>query len=158
MWGGYCPGSSRPHTPPTGIRTGKSTSLSHSLCILPYLWWCSRVESQTDCSKPERFDELALALLSDTINVLLAKAKNAAPIDSRSKLEGRACFVLFRCWIDVVQNWRDIFFYQHKKITVCLNQRVSQTVLCKARLPFSLAFISLRWRFSFFLWIHVMDS
>ena len=56
-----------------------------------------RVESQNECSKPERFDELALAWFSDTIDVLLAKVNNAAPIDSRSKLERRARFVLFRC-------------------------------------------------------------
>ena len=32
--------------------------------------------------------------------------KNVAPIDSRSKLERRACFVLFRGYIDMVQNQR----------------------------------------------------
>ena len=45
------------------------------------------MQDQNDCSKPERFDELALALLSDTIDVFLAKISNAATIDSRSKLE-----------------------------------------------------------------------
>ena len=53
------------------------------------------MQGQNECSKPERFDELTLALLSDTIDVLLAKVNNVAPIDSRSKLERRACFVLF---------------------------------------------------------------
>ena len=62
------------------------------------------MQGQNECSKPERFDELTLALLSDTIDVLLAKVNNVAPIDSRSKLEGRACFVLFRGYIDMVQN------------------------------------------------------
>ena len=54
-----------------------------------------RVKEQSECSKPERFDELALALLSDTINVLLAEVKSVAPIDTKSKLERRACFVSF---------------------------------------------------------------
>ena len=45
------------------------------------------MESQTDCSKPERFDELALAWFTDTIDVLIAKVKNAAPIDTERKLE-----------------------------------------------------------------------
>ena len=55
-----------------------------------------RVESQSDCSKPERFDELTLTWFIDTIDVWLTKVMNAATSDSRSKLEGRACFVLFR--------------------------------------------------------------
>ena len=63
-----------------------------------------RVESQSDCSKPERFDELTLAWFIDTIDVWLTKVMNAATSDSRSKLEGRACFVLFRGYIDMVQN------------------------------------------------------
>ena len=54
------------------------------------------MQDQNDCSKPERFDELALAWFIDTIDVSLAKVKNAAPIDSKSKLERRACFILFR--------------------------------------------------------------
>ena len=63
-----------------------------------------RVESQNDCSKPERYDKLTLAWFIDTIDVLLAKVNNVAPIDSKSKLERRACFVLFRCWIEMVKN------------------------------------------------------
>ena len=47
----------------------------------------ARVQNQNECSKPKRFDKLTLAWLSDTIDVLLAKVKKVAPIDSRSKLE-----------------------------------------------------------------------
>ena len=54
------------------------------------------MQGQNECSKPERFDELTSAWFIDTIDVLLAKVKNAATSDSRSKLEGRACFVSFR--------------------------------------------------------------
>ena len=54
------------------------------------------MESQSECSKPERFGKLTSAWFIDTIDVLLAKVKNAAPIDSKSKLAGRACFVSFR--------------------------------------------------------------
>ena len=53
------------------------------------------MQDQNDCSKPERFDELASAWFSDTIEVFLTEMEKAAPIDSRSKLEGRACFVSF---------------------------------------------------------------
>ena len=54
------------------------------------------MEEQSECSKPEKFDELTLAWLIDTIYVSLAEIGNAAPLDSKSKLEERACFVLFR--------------------------------------------------------------
>ena len=45
------------------------------------------MQGQSDCSKPERFDELTSAWFIDTIDVLLAEVKNTAPIDSKSKLE-----------------------------------------------------------------------
>ena len=152
MWGGYCPGSSRPHTPPTGLRKERQAfPASPFLEIYPHHPdLCPRVQDQNECSKPTKFDELTLALLLDTIDVFLAEVKNAAPIDSRSKLERTSLlrFVSLLNWYGSKLTW--YIFYQHKKITVCLNQRVSQTVLCKARLPFSLAFSSLRWRFSCF--------
>ena len=54
---------------------------------------CSRVESQSECFKPERFGELTSAQFLDTIDVSLAKVKNAASIDTERKLERRVCFV-----------------------------------------------------------------
>ena len=60
---------------------------------------CSRAESQSDCSKPERYDELTFAWFIDTIDVSLAKVKNTAPIDSRSKLE-RTSLLRFVSWLN----------------------------------------------------------
>ena len=37
MWGGYCPGSSRPHTPPTGIRKRQRSISAPFLYIYPHL-------------------------------------------------------------------------------------------------------------------------
>ena len=58
-----------------------------------------RVESQNECSKPERYDELTLAWFIDTIDVSLAEVKNTAPIDSRSKLE-RTSLLRFVSWLN----------------------------------------------------------
>ena len=84
-----------PHLHPKGEAGASRLSSLRYLSSPPRLR--PRVQDQNECSKPTKFDELTLALLLDTIDVFLAEVKNAAPIDSRSKLERRACFVLFRC-------------------------------------------------------------
>ena len=99
-----------------------------------------RVESQNECSIPERFDEFTSAWLSDTIDVLLAKVNNVAPIDSRSKLE-RASLLRFVSWLNWYGSIQELFnLYQHKKSTESLKLRVSQIILYKARLSFQPCF------------------
>ena len=161
MWGGYCPGSSRPHTPPNGganvcelshtflralmasppcPRKEKTGSFPLSWESLSFSWWCSRAKSQSECSKPERFGELTLAWLSDTIHVFLAEVKNAAPIDSRSKLE-RTSLLRFVSVLNWYSSKQKLFnSYQHKKLTVSLKQRAFQIILYKARLLFQPCF------------------
>ena len=76
--------------------TSREVSPPLSYISIPTSRLCLLVQNQAECSKPERFDELTLAQFIDTIIVFLAEMENAAPINSKSKLEGRACFASFR--------------------------------------------------------------
>ena len=83
------------HTSPNRLKEGnEKKSLSLPWESNPFSWLCSWAESQSDCSKPKKFDELTSAWLSDTIEVFLAKMENAAPPDSKASSKRRACFVL----------------------------------------------------------------
>ena len=59
---------------------------------------------------------------------------------AKASSKRRACFVLFRCWIDMVQNISIHLFYQHRKLTVFLKAENFQPILYKARLSFQPCF------------------
>ena len=132
------------HTSPNRLKEGnEKKSLSLPWESNPFSWLCLWAEKQSECFKPEIFDELTSAWLSDTIDVFLAEMWKAAPPDSKSKLEETSLlrFVSLLKWNSSKLAW---IFYLHRRLTVFLKQKASQIILHKARLLFQPCFRQLK--------------
>ena len=140
MWGGYCPGSSRPHTPPTGTREGKR-KLFPSLVYPTLSLICVRKQKGKASASSLRNSANWLQRNFQTrFAFCLRKWKTPPRRAAKASSKRRACFVLFRCWIDIVQNISIYIFYQHRKLTVFLKTENFQPILHKARLSFQPCF------------------
>ncbi len=82
-----------PHLHPKGEAGVSRLSSLRNLTSPPRL--CSRVESQTECSKPERFDELALAKLLAIHYVYLQKQEKRKRKLPKARLKEQPCFVKY---------------------------------------------------------------
>ena len=122
--------------------------------LSPYLDCAREFRGKVSAPSPRNSTNWLQRDFQTRLKFFLRKWKKLPRRAAKASSKRRACFVLFRCWIDMVQNISIYLFYQHRKLTVFLNKRVSHIILHKARLLFQPCF----WQLALTLFFFSVDT